>query len=522
MAKNFAANVSTADELPFAQEAVRLTDHEVDLGFTSALLQDDLHPVDDTPDVKAAKQKIKALEAEIKADQEQVARAQQEAQKSGNEDAQEEAQLSQANLTLHQDELANAKQDLQNAGGDLATRIANERAWHEKTDQAMPISTNAARMQFAVESSLVSQAKQWWTLLHRQRDIQHAKEAAYETARTLTLPTAAPSALRGAELSRAERVKQLHDAAITKRLQTAYAERRQDEVQLAKIYEQWEGVLAAQRQSVLHAMLRSFGSIVLVLLAVAVGEIFIERLRAEQRGDRRRINSMKMMARFASQGVAILIILLILFGPPKQLSTIIAFAGAGLTVAMKDFIVAFFGWFVLMGRNGIRVGDWVEINGVGGEVLEIGILRTVILETGNWSDSGHPTGRKVAFVNSFAVEGHYFNFTTSGQWLWDQLEVAIPAGANPFELADEVRRIVSQETKDEAEQAESEWKRATHHIGPQQISAEPAVNIRPTATGITVTVRYIANAGVRYQVRSKLYHEIVEMLHKKVAAKAST
>ncbi|HEX8924292.1 MAG TPA: hypothetical protein VF786_00795, partial [Terriglobales bacterium] len=120
-AKNFAANASTADEMPLAREAVRLTDHEVDLGFTCALLQDDLHPVDDTPDVKAAKQKIKALQAEIKADQEQVARATEEANKSGDDDARDEAQLAQANLTLHQDELANAKQELQDAGGDIAT-----------------------------------------------------------------------------------------------------------------------------------------------------------------------------------------------------------------------------------------------------------------------------------------------------------------------------------------------------------------------------------------------------------------
>jgi len=521
-AKNFAASVGTAEELPFAQEAVRLADHEVDVAFTCALLQDDLHPVDDSPQVKAAKQKIKTIQAEIKADQDQVARAQQEAQKSGSDDAQEEAQLAQANLTLHQDELANATQQLQDAGGDIATRIANERAWHEKTDQAMPISTTAARVQFAVESSLAVQAKQWWTLLHTQRELQRAKEAAYETARTLTPPTFLPQESVPEKQTHAEKFKALHDAAVMRRLQTAFAERRDDELQLAKIYEQWEGVLAGQRQLVLHVMLRSFAFIVLVLLALAIGEIFIERLRTEQRGDRRRINSMKMMARFASQGLALLIILVIVFGVPKQLSTIIAFAGAGLTVAMKDFIVAFFGWFVLMGRNGIRVGDWVEINGVGGEVLEIGFLRTVILETGNWSDSGHPTGRKVAFVNSFAVEGHYFNFTTSGQWLWDQLEVAIPADSNPFELADEIRRIVSEGTKDEVEQAEAEWKRATHHIGAQQISADPAVNIRPTATGITVTVRYIANAGVRYQVRSKLYHEIVEMLHKKTAAKATT
>lgn len=105
-------------------------------------------------------------------------------------------------------------------------------------------------------------------------------------------------------------------------------------------------------------------------------------------------------------------ILLVVFGPPNQLATVLALAGADPTVALKDFIVGFFGWFVLMGRNRIRIGDWVEINGVAGEVVEIGLLHTVLLETGNWTDAGHPTGRRVSFVNSYAIEDHYFNFPT--------------------------------------------------------------------------------------------------------------
>jgi len=97
-------------------------------------------------------------------------------------------------------------------------------------------------------------------------------------------------------------------------------------------------------------------------------------------------------------------------------------------VALKDFIVGFLGWFVLMGKNGIRLGDWVEINGVTGEVVELGMFHTVLLETGNWTDSGHPTGRRVTFTNSYAIEGHYFNFSTSGQWMWDELQVVLPTG----------------------------------------------------------------------------------------------
>jgi small-conductance mechanosensitive channel len=142
------------------------------------------------------------------------------------------------------------------------------------------------------------------------------------------------------------------------------------------------------------------------------------------------------------QIIALGLILLVIFGPPSQLATILGLAGAGLTVALKDFIVSFLGWFVLMGRNGIRLGDWVEINGVTGEVVELGMFHTVLLETGNWTDSGHPTGRRVTFTNSFAIEGHYFNFSTSGQWLWDELTLVLASTLSLFHI---VRQTSSNE-----------------------------------------------------------------------------
>src|SRR5437773_6143740 len=76
--------------------------------------------------------------------------------------------------------------------------------------------------------------------------------------------------------------------------------------------------------------------------------------------DRRQIQTLHTVTRVAVQVTAVLLILLVVLGPPGQLGTFLGFAGAGLTVALKDFIVGFIGWFVLMGKNGIRLGDWVE------------------------------------------------------------------------------------------------------------------------------------------------------------------
>jgi len=233
--------------------------------------------------------------------------------------------------------------------------------------------------------------------------------------------------------------------------------------------------------------------------------------------DRRQTQSLHTVAHVTVRLVAFLLILLVIIGPPGQLGTFLGLAGAGLTVALKDFIVGFMGWFVLMGKNGIRLGDWVEINGVTGEVVEIGPFHTVLLETGNWTDSGHPTGRRVTFTNSFAIEGHYFNFSTSGQWLWDELQLVLPAGRDPYPVVQEIQKKVSEATKEGAKQAEQEWRLATRSREMSSFSVDPAISIKPVVGGVEVAVRYITRANERYQLRAQLYQAAVEMLgHKSV------
>jgi small-conductance mechanosensitive channel len=181
-------------------------------------------------------------------------------------------------------------------------------------------------------------------------------------------------------------------------------------------------------------------------------------------------------------------------------------------VALKDFIVAFIGWFVLMGRNGMRRGDWVEINGVSGEVIELNMFHTVLLETGNWTDAGHPTGRRVTFANSFAIEGHYFNFSTSGQWLWDELSVMVPYGRDPHSIADALQKEVTKATADDARQAEEEWKRASRGQRGTGFTAQPGVAVRPATGGVEIAVRYVTRANERLALRARLYQTAVQML----------
>jgi small-conductance mechanosensitive channel len=253
--------------------------------------------------------------------------------------------------------------------------------------------------------------------------------------------------------------------------------------------------------------------IVIILLVVYVASRVIDRVFVGFAAENKRLGTIQTVVKFALQALGGLAIVFVMFGMPSETTTILGLAGAGLTVALKDFIVAFFGWFVLMGRNGIRVGDWVEINGVSGEVVEVGLLRTVLLETGNWTDSGHPTGRRVAFVNGFAIEGHFFNFSTSGQWMWDELQVEIPAAQDPYPIIDGIQKLVEKETAANSKIAQQEWQHTTTRYKVQALTAVPGINVRPTGGGIEVNVRYITRAYERHETRARLYQAVVELMH---------
>ncbi len=526
----------TKDELRLVRNAQRLADDEVDLAFASALRDAKEHPPAETPATKEIRDRLKQLEEQIKSDQEQVKQltaAVAAAKGDRADELQDELQLAQAELALHQGQQDDSKLDLMRLGGDQQSRIQRAFTLHEAThtdqnQQAQAWQTKADAYQ--VPGTLIGQIRAWRNLRDKQRQIEDARQQVNAMAKGLDAKHDAleqhvsqlaqqNQAARAAAASQSSKAQnkavlaQLQHESADRKTLSEYGESMQDAQQIAQVYGDWSALVSRRIRSVLHGGLQSLLWIVLIGFGVVGADIGVDRLSGRLLSERRRLATMRLVGRFAIQAIGLLLILLVVLGSPGQLSTILAFAGAGLTVALKDFIVAFFGWFVLVGKNGIRVGDWVEINGITGEVEEIGLLRTVLLETGNWADSGHPTGRRVTFVNSFAIEGHYFNFSTTGQWLWDSLEIGVPADKDLHDVTEAINDLVTKESTQSAQEAEQEWRRVTKSHGLRSFSAAPAINVRPTAAGLNITVRYITRAQDRYEMKTRLYREIAELLH---------
>ena len=535
-AQQFAKMATSAEEKPFAEQALALGDHEMDLAFAAAVQDAQEHPPVLSAQGKAIQAHLQKLEDSVDTDKKRVdALTAAEAKASGaKKDAlDDQLDLAKAQLELDQDEIDEAKQDLTHAGGDPQGRIQAMLEQHEAASHASD-STHVTISEPAEPRGLIHHLQQWSAWHQKQLQLWRAKHDAESKAASLSSKHAAlekqvseqteqfsqssPVSQEQAGRSRDESaaiVKNTKRRAEDQKALIILNKRIGDEKQLADVYGKWITAVAAKQRAMLHRGMIGVAVILGILLVGLFFDEWLEHLLGKTSLDRRQVETLRTVTRVSLQVFAVLFILLVIFGPPSQLGTFLGLAGAGLTVALKDFIVGFLGWFVLMGKNGIRLGDWVEINGVTGEVVELGMFHAVLLETGHWTDSSHPTGRRVTFTNSFAIEGHYFNFSTSGQWLWDELQIVVPAGQDPYPIVDAIQKKVIEATSEGALQAEKEWKGTTRSREMTSQTAAPAINIKPVIGGIEIAVRYITRANERYQLRAKLYEAAVGLLGQK-------
>ncbi len=626
-AQQLSALAVTRWEKQYADDALRLGDHSVDLAFTAGLADAVENPPMMTPETREIQNRIKEVQARVNADQDavkkltdQVAKAASAGQKAALQD---KLNIAQAQLGLDQDELDDDHEDLVRAGGDKRALIQKQLDAHEASEThtgkapaeggagaaasnsnagASGAPTGAAAVapvtdspEYGYPKSLMKQIEAVLSMRTKEALLAQARQNALKRAATLTEEHdalekqltqeksekkiirrntksskyyaamqggggAAGAAKAGANTSTANvshsasgesKAEQTagptaseksgesatqSDAKDTKdtgaqsaddlpqvefiqhlnadqKMLALYDKRIADEEALANNYAAWGTLVVARHRAFLHMIFVNVLWIVLIALFVFVSNLALQKVFAKVDLERRQAATMRALFLVVIQALGAILILLVIFGVPNNFGTVAALAGAGITVAMKDFIVGFFGWFILMGKNGIHPGDWVEINGVGGEVLEVGLLHTVLLETGSWADAGHPTGRKVTFVNSYAIEGHYFNFSTSGQWLWDELQIQVPSAKDPFATAEAIQKLASDATKGNADAARADWERATPGYAKASFSAEPSMSVKPAGGGVDVRVRYLTRANERHETRAKLYHAVVDLLH---------
>ena len=528
-AQALAALAYTAEEKEYAQEAERLADHEVDQAFASALRQAtlDAQHLKLSGEALMLSKKLVELQQLIAQDKEDIQTITEAleapAPKNGKPSEYDagDLEVAKAQLALDTDELGDVQHDFSQASGDQTSQIQAELTTHEASmrgyDKQVREGGQIATVSARRFGTLAGRLGAWFRLRSRTRLLQEAvdqtrRDAGMLTAQQTAIETkiSTMGAVRTDDLD--EKLQGLRDRTALRQILSITDDRIQTEQQLVSVYSKWAAQVLLQQRIIVHLLLQSLALIAFIGICMVVVDGLVRRVMAKPAMDNRRSQTLRSILELSIQAVGVVLILIVIFGPPKETPTILGLTTAALTVALQDFIIAFLGWFVLIGKNGIHVGDWVEINGVGGEVTDVRLFTTTLLETGTLADRALPTGRRITFMNSYAIRGKYFNFSTSGQWMWDEISLSLPASDNVHEILERIQRAVTAETEKNASQAEAEWKRGAHGTSLGRFGATAIENLRPSGAGLDVLVRYVTRASERFDLRNRLYQKLIEVL----------
>jgi small-conductance mechanosensitive channel len=218
-----------------------------------------------------------------------------------------------------------------------------------------------------------------------------------------------------------------------------------------------------------------------------------------------------------------LVVAIVGFTFVTELSSFATFAGlltAGVAVAMQSVLVSIVGYFFLIGKYGIRVGDRVQIGTVTGEVIDLGLVRMHLMELSSQGPLG-ATGRVVAFANSivFQSSGGLFKQIPGVNFAWHETTLSLPAGSDYGALKDKLLAAVGDVVKEYHDELVRQTKQIEKATSSTSVgSATPQVQLHFSAAGVEALVRYPVQLQHEAEIDERVSKELMKVISSSAAA----
>lgn len=236
------------------------------------------------------------------------------------------------------------------------------------------------------------------------------------------------------------------------------------------------------------------------LAAAAIAVIVVFALvRLVQRSTNRRISDMNARYRarklvgFVGFAMAVLVIATIYSNRLGGFTVAFGLAGAGIAFALQEVIVSVAGWMAVSLGGYYKPGDRIQLGGTRGDVIDVSILRTTLMEVGEWVAGDLYTGRIVRVANSFIFKEPVFNYSGDFPFLWDEITLPVKYGSDWKLARTMLRNVVNEVLADYASQVKESWLAMARQFRVEEANVEPMITIRATDNWIEFTVRYVVN-----------------------------
>jgi Mechanosensitive ion channel len=191
------------------------------------------------------------------------------------------------------------------------------------------------------------------------------------------------------------------------------------------------------------------------------------------------------------------------------LTVALAAASAGVAFALQEVIVSIAGWIAIWSGGLYSVGDRVQVGGSIGDVIDIGVLRTTLMECGQWIKGDNYTGRVVRVSNSFIFKEPVYNYSGDFRFLWDEITVPVKFGSDVARARALLERAVGDICGGNADAARADWARMVDRFRLEDARVDPMVTLIFNDNWIEFTLRYVVHYQRRRLTKDELFTRIL-------------
>ncbi|MBN2502489.1 MAG: mechanosensitive ion channel [Anaerolineales bacterium] len=194
-----------------------------------------------------------------------------------------------------------------------------------------------------------------------------------------------------------------------------------------------------------------------------------------------------------------------------DLSVALGILAAGLAFALQEIIGSFAGWITIISGRPFSVGDRIETSNIRGDVVDVGILRTTLMEIGNWLQGDHNTGRIVTVSNAFIFKEPLYNYSAYLRFIWDEISLPITYETDWKKAIEIMVGVVKKHPQYQSllPQAEEQRRQARRKLAVRITSLEPRVFLKMTDNWIELGMVYPVDNDLRRTFRSEVSQSIM-------------
>lgn len=197
-----------------------------------------------------------------------------------------------------------------------------------------------------------------------------------------------------------------------------------------------------------------------------------------------------------------------------QFTVAFGVAGAGIAFALQEVIASVAGWLAVTVGGVYNPGDRVQLGGIRGDVIDVGVLRTTLMECGEWVRGDQYNGRIVRVANSFVFKEPVYNYSADFPFLWDEIMIPFKYGSD-YRLAREILERIAEEVVGEyARNAEQAWKKIVNRYMIEDARVQPAVSLVANENWLEFTLRYVVDYKQRRSTKDVLFRRVLEEVDK--------